>query len=170
MDQNFESMSVNGMSGVNSGSGYSYSMPGSGSTFGTESTSGTGSTSGTPSMSVPNQESTVTGTGMSGMSGTAGMNNAGGSMNQKSTINDQVIATDLLISAKTGVKTYADAITEAATPSVRTMLKRQLDEAIAFQDQVSAYMTKKGWYNAYNVNQQILMDLNQTQQTMNQIG
>ena len=85
-------------------------------------------------------------------------------------INDHAVAADLLISAKNGVKTYAEAITAAATPSVRTLLKRQLDEAIAFQDQVSAYMTKKGWYNAYNVNQQILIDLNQTQDTMEQLS
>jgi Spore coat protein len=85
-------------------------------------------------------------------------------------MNDHAVAADLLISAKNGVKTYAEAITEAATPTVRTLLKRQLDEAIAFQDQVSAYMTKRGWYNAYNVNQQILIDLNQTQDTMDQLG
>ena len=85
-------------------------------------------------------------------------------------LSDQVIASDLLIFAKTGVKTYASAITEAATPAVRNMLKKHLDEAIAFQEQVSSYMMKKGWYNAYDVNQQIQMDITQSQNTVNQLN
>lgn len=84
-------------------------------------------------------------------------------------MDDRVIAADLLLSAKTGVKTYAAAITEADTPAVRSLLKRQLDEAIAFQDRISAYMTKQGWTNAYNINQQILIDLNLSQALLDRL-
>lgn len=85
-------------------------------------------------------------------------------------LSDQVIASDLLIFAKTGVKTYASAITESATPEVRNLLKKQLDEAISFQEQVGSLMMKKGWYDAYDMNKQIEMDLTQSQNTISQLG
>lgn len=91
-------------------------------------------------------------------------------MTGMSKLSDQVIASDLLIFAKTGVKTYASAITESATPEVRNLLKRQLDEAISFQEQVSSFMMKKGWYDAYDVNKQIQMDVTQSQNTMSQLS
>ncbi|MDP4151841.1 MAG: spore coat protein [Bacillota bacterium] len=84
-------------------------------------------------------------------------------------LTDQVIASDMLIFAKTGVTTYAKAITEAATPAVRNVLKKQLDEAISYQEQLSSYMMKKGWYNAYDMNAQINADLTQSQYVMEQI-
>ena len=46
------------------------------------------------------------------------------------TLDDLAIATDLLLSAKNGVRTYAVALTETATPEVRKVLKKQLDKAI----------------------------------------
>lgn len=85
-------------------------------------------------------------------------------------LNEQTIASDLLIFAKTGVKTYASALTESATPEVRTLLKRQLDEAVSFQEQVSSFMMKKGWYDAYNMDQQIQKDLSMSQNTMSQLS
>lgn len=98
-----------------------------------------------------------TGVGTQNMSG----------MNQ---MTDQVIASDMLIFSKTGVKTLASAITESATPAVRNVLKKQLDEAIAFHDQVSSLMMRKGWYNAYNINEQLQMDITQSNNTMSQLG
>ncbi len=84
-------------------------------------------------------------------------------------LSDQSIAGDLLLSAKMSVRTYADAVSEATTPAVRSLLKQQLNQAIAFQDQMNAYMSKQGWYNAYNMNQQILLDLNESENVLNQI-
>ncbi|WP_343224471.1 spore coat protein [Paenibacillus sp. ACRRX] len=45
---------------------------------------------------------------------------------------DQVVATDMLITAKAGVKDLAVAITETASPEVRNILRSHLDTAILF--------------------------------------
>lgn len=63
--------------------------------------------------------------------------------NRTEKIDDQVIAADLLLAAKNGVRTYSYAITEAHSPAVRSVLKRQLDDAISFHQQVADYMTNK---------------------------
>ena len=77
----------------------------------------------------------------------------------QSVLTDQTIATDMLLSAKCSVKNLASAITESATPQVRSFLKQELDNAIAFQEKLSTYMQSKGWYNAFNMKQQIQNDL-----------
>jgi similar to spore coat protein len=71
---------------------------------------------------------------------------------------DQVIATEYLITAKTGVTGLAKAVTEAATPELRTTLKRYLDGAIAAQETIFQYMSHKGWYDAYNPQHMIEID------------
>lgn len=76
-----------------------------------------------------------------------------------SAMTDQVIAYDFLLAAKSGVKTIAGALAETATPEVRTVLKKQLDEAIATHEQITNFMVSKGWYQAYNVQEQINLDL-----------
>lgn len=73
-------------------------------------------------------------------------------------MSDMVIATDLLISAKTGVRNYAMALTEAATPEVRAVLRRQLNDAIAAHETITNYMIKKGYYHAYNPAEQFKID------------
>lgn len=77
-------------------------------------------------------------------------------------ITDQVIATDLLISAKSGVRNYAFAITEAATPEVRAVLNKQLHEAIDLHGKISDYMVANGYYYPDNVNAQLNVDLQTT--------
>ena len=74
-------------------------------------------------------------------------------------ISDQVIAADLLLAAKNGVRTYAYAITEADSPEVRNTLKRQLDDAIGFHRQVAEYMTAKGMYYPHDLDKQIRTDM-----------
>jgi similar to spore coat protein len=83
------------------------------------------------------------------------------------TMTDQVIATDMLLAAKTGVKNYAMAITEAASPEVRTVLKNHLEDAIVHHEKVTAYMMSKGWYQPYDVNEQIRMDLKAAETALN---
>lgn len=82
-------------------------------------------------------------------------------------MNDQMIASDLLISSKSGIKNTARALTEATSPQVRATLKKQLDDAVNFHEKVSSYMINKGWYKAYDVNQQIQMDIKNAQMVMN---
>lgn len=74
------------------------------------------------------------------------------------TLTDQVIAMDLLMSAKSGIKLYAMAATESATPEVRAVFEQHLHEAIATHEQVSGYMVEKGWYRPFDLQEQIQLD------------
>jgi similar to spore coat protein len=74
-------------------------------------------------------------------------------------LSDQVVAMDLLIAAKSGVRNYAMAVTEAGTPEIKKMLTRHLEEAIEIHERVSAYMVEKEWYHAWNTNEQIHLNL-----------
>jgi similar to spore coat protein len=75
------------------------------------------------------------------------------------TMTDQVIATDFLIAAKAGMKTYAAAITEATHPEVRAILKKQMDELTLTHETITAYMVKKGYYHPFDPKEQIRIDL-----------
>nr|WP_255473471.1 spore coat protein [Planomicrobium sp. CPCC 101110] len=70
-----------------------------------------------------------------------------------------VIATDLLVSAKAGVRNLAVAITETATPSVKKVLRRELDNAIELHDKLAQYMIKNEMYHAYDIDEQLEHDL-----------
>ncbi|PZE21679.1 spore coat protein [Paenibacillus xerothermodurans] len=83
-------------------------------------------------------------------------------------LTDQVLATDLLFAAKTGIKSYALALSEAATPEVRQVLHDQLEETIAMHGRVTSYMMNKGWYHPYNANEQIMTDMKYAQSALNQ--
>jgi len=78
-------------------------------------------------------------------------------------LTDQVVAMDLLISAKSGVRNYALAVTESVTPEIKETLIRQLEEAIDMHERITAYMMERGWYKPWEVREQSQMDL----QTMN---
>jgi len=82
-------------------------------------------------------------------------------------LTDEVIAMDLLINAKSGVRNYAMAVTECVTPEIKTVLMKQLEEAIDTHEMILAYMMERGLYHPYNVNEQIQMDLRNIQTTMN---
>ena len=83
------------------------------------------------------------------------------------TLTDQVIATDLLISAKSGVRNYAFAVTEAVTPEVRAVLRSQLREAIDLHEQLSTYMMGRGWYHPYDAKEQFKLDMQTGQTALN---
>jgi similar to spore coat protein len=73
---------------------------------------------------------------------------------------DQVIATDFLISAKSGVRNIAFAITETATPELRAALKEQLRVAVETHEAISSYMISKGYYHPSDISEQIQVELN----------
>lgn len=75
------------------------------------------------------------------------------------TLDDLAIATDLLLSAKSGVRTYAVALTETATPEVRKVLKKQLNETIELHEKIAQYMIDNEMYHAYDVEEQVNLDL-----------
>jgi similar to spore coat protein len=80
---------------------------------------------------------------------------------------DEVVASDLLISAKSGVRNYAIALTEAATDEVRVTLRRHLEDAIHMHEQVSQYMMDKEWYHVYDASQQLQHDIQNANTTQN---
>jgi similar to spore coat protein len=82
-------------------------------------------------------------------------------------LSDHVVAMDLLISAKSGIRNFAMAVTEAGTPEIKEILTRHLVEALDMHEQISAYMTEKGWYHAWDTNEQINIDLNNINTALN---
>ncbi|MBU2658315.1 spore coat protein [Bacillus cabrialesii] len=74
-------------------------------------------------------------------------------------LTDQIIAMDLLIAAKNGVRNYAMAATEAGTPEVKETLIRHLEEALDMHEQISSYMMEKGWYHPWNTDEQVKLNL-----------
>ena len=83
------------------------------------------------------------------------------------TMNDQVIATDYLIGTKTAVKDLAQAFTESSSTEVRELLNRHLEDALNMHQKASELMASKGWYDAYNINHQIQMDLKTSKIVLN---
>ncbi|MMZ60172.1 Spore coat protein F precursor [compost metagenome] len=83
------------------------------------------------------------------------------------TLTDQVIATDLLLSAKNGVRSYSLAITEAVTPEIRETLEQQLEQNIDLYERISSYMIEREWYQPWLLNEQLQMDLNNAETALN---
>jgi len=82
-------------------------------------------------------------------------------------LTEQVIATDLLFSAKSGIRNYANALTETHSQEVRNVLKKQLLNAISFHEQIANYMISNGYYNVNDINEQITIDINNAEKTLN---
>lgn len=80
---------------------------------------------------------------------------------------EQVIATDFLISAKTGVKNLAAALTEISTPEVRDTLRRYLNDAIDTHEKIFKYMVEKGYYHPDNIAEQLTVDLKAANTALN---
>ena len=91
------------------------------------------------------------------MNGTTGMNG----------MTDQVIATDLLIATKSGIKNYASALSETYTPELRQIFQEQLNDAINMHEQVTNYMVSKGYYHPQHVKEQFVVDMQAAQNAMN---
>jgi similar to spore coat protein len=83
------------------------------------------------------------------------------------TMTDQVIATDFLISAKNGIINYSLALTETATPKVKKVLRKHLEEAITTHEKISAYMVENGFYHPYHVEEQFQLDLKNAETAIN---
>lgn len=71
---------------------------------------------------------------------------------------EQVIATDFLLNAKTAVRNYSIAISEATTPEVRETLRRHLDAAITTHERILKYMMNNNYYHVHNPQEQMIVD------------
>lgn len=82
-------------------------------------------------------------------------------------LTDQVIAMDLLINAKSGVRNYAMAVTECASPEIRAVLTKQLNEAIDAHERIATYMIEHGLYQPFDVQKQLQLNLQNMQTALN---
>ncbi|MCM3364586.1 spore coat protein [Niallia sp. Sow4_A1] len=82
-------------------------------------------------------------------------------------LTDQIIATDLLISVKSGIRNYSMAITETVHPEIKEILGRHLDEALDMHERLSSYMAEKGWYHAFEPKEQINLNLQNIDTALN---
>lgn len=72
---------------------------------------------------------------------------------------DSAIAVDLLITVKELIRNYAIALTEAASPEVRTTIRNQMEAAIDYQKEVVDLMMQKKWFHPYELKEQKKLDL-----------
>jgi similar to spore coat protein len=79
---------------------------------------------------------------------------------------DSLFALDFLMAAKNGVRNCAIALSESATPEVRTVLRNQLDQAIMLHEEISQLMINKEWLHPFNVSEQFGLDLKGAQTTV----
>ncbi|MFP3123595.1 spore coat protein [Ectobacillus funiculus] len=89
-----------------------------------------------------------------------------GKLSGMSSLTDQVIATDMLIAAKSAIKQYALAITETATPEIRSTLTQHLEDCINFHKQISDYMVNKGYYFPLDTSKQVQVDTDMADQAL----
>ncbi|KKK38484.1 spore coat protein [Mesobacillus campisalis] len=75
-------------------------------------------------------------------------------------------AADLLAFLKTSVRNYAVAITETATPAVRTVMASHLSRAVKAHERIFRYMYKNGLYPSYNLGQLLQNDLQLAQKAL----
>jgi spore coat protein F len=75
-------------------------------------------------------------------------------------------AGDLLALAKTSVRNYSIAVTETATPVLRSVLTKQLLGAIELHGSVYQYMYERNLYPSYNLNQLLQNDINIVQKAL----
>ncbi|WP_439024760.1 spore coat protein [Bacillus halotolerans] len=83
---------------------------------------------------------------------------------------DSALALDFLISVKTGIKNYAVAITETASPELRTALRNQLDAAIYLHGELSQLMMEKGWLFPSDLDKQFKIDMKSAQTAVDIAG
>jgi similar to spore coat protein len=82
-------------------------------------------------------------------------------------LTDQVIATDFLISVKSGIRNYSAAITEMATPELKAALKEQLFDAIDTHEKITNYMISRGYYHPHDLKGQLQLDLTVSETALN---
>jgi similar to spore coat protein len=83
---------------------------------------------------------------------------------------DSLFALDFLMAAKNGVRNCAIALTEMATPEARSLVRGQLEQALALHDEISKLMMNKGWLHPYNVNEQFQLDIKSAETTVKIAG
>ncbi len=76
---------------------------------------------------------------------------------------DGTMSLGFLLNVKSGVRNCAIALTEAATPEVRTILQNQLNTVLDMHEELSNLMIAKGWLHPIDLNKQFQMDIESSQ-------
>lgn len=71
---------------------------------------------------------------------------------------DTTFAMDFLLRSKEGVRNIAVALTESASPDVRTLLRKQLMQGIALHQEITELMINKKWFHPYELSEQYQLD------------
>jgi len=71
---------------------------------------------------------------------------------------DATIALDFLLVVKSGIRNYAMALAETASPEARAALCSLLNDEIDMHAELSQLMMDKGWLYPFNVNEQFKLD------------
>ncbi|SEI14280.1 spore coat protein F [Halobacillus karajensis] len=73
---------------------------------------------------------------------------------------------DLLALFKTGIRNYAIAISETATPSLRNVLQQHLNRTIQMHADVYSFMYQRGYYPSYNLTELLENDQDLAKQAL----
>lgn len=90
------------------------------------------------------------------------MNNLMKKLTGLSSMTNQVIATDMLVSAKSNVRNYALALTETTSPDIRSILRRHLNDAIESHKKISDYMIEHEYYLPNDLSEKIQLNIDTT--------
>ena len=85
-------------------------------------------------------------------------------------LTDSGIALEFLLTAKTGVRNLSIALTETATPTIRKLLKVQLDVTIDLYFEISDLMIQKEWLHPVDIEAQKLLDIKSAENAINIAG
>lgn len=80
---------------------------------------------------------------------------------------NQSAALEFLLTIKSGIRNYAIALTECATPEVRAVVRDQLFQALDMHEKLSNLMISKGWLHAYHPTEQFQLDIKSAEMTVN---
>ena len=73
-------------------------------------------------------------------------------------MNDKLIMDNYLLILKSTVEVYVHGTLESSNQDVKKLLKESLNEILDEQERTYNLMTKYGWYQTNNVNQNVILN------------
>lgn len=74
-------------------------------------------------------------------------------------LTDSGVALEFLLTTKTGIRNLAIAITETASPSLRKLMKTQLNVMLDLYAEITELMIKKEWLKPFDLDSQKELDI-----------
>ncbi|MBU8729814.1 spore coat protein [Cytobacillus oceanisediminis] len=82
-------------------------------------------------------------------------------------LTERAIASDFLISSKSAVRNLSFAITETATPELKSALREQLRNAVDTHAKITDFMISNGYYHPNHLDDQINVRLQDAHTALN---